>query len=117
MGYTMKQGNKKNNTCTETSPMKGLFGGLIGGAKKLIGGAAKGKGLLGAAMNPIGAIGGATGLFMKGDYKNRENSQYEGDYKKGAASNGHTAKFKYETLQKTAQINADRIQKHKNKKS
>tara|TARA_R110001592_G_scaffold720_7_gene3882 strand:+ start:2209 stop:2559 length:351 start_codon:yes stop_codon:yes gene_type:complete len=116
MGYKMKQGNTKNNTCTDTSPMKGLFGGLIGGAKKLIGGAAKGKGLLGAAMNPIGAIGGATGLFMKSDYKGKENSQYEGDYKKDASA-GDRAKFKYEVSQKTAKINADRIKRNKDKKS
>ena len=28
MGYKMKHGNKKNNTCQDSSPIKGLFGGL-----------------------------------------------------------------------------------------
>ena len=72
MGYKMKQGNRKNNTCSDPSPMKGFFGGL---AKK-IGGAAKGA-LMGKdgkfgigdvgrlALGPMGAVAGATGLFMK----------------------------------------------------
>jgi len=36
------------------SPLKGFFGNVL-----------KGKGALGAALNPMGAIGSKLGLFMK----------------------------------------------------
>lgn len=63
MAYKMKQGNKKNHTCSSSSPVKGLFGGIMGqmgGLGKIAGKAAK-SGMLG----PIGAAAGASGLFMK----------------------------------------------------
>ena len=69
MAYTMKKGNKKNNTCTETSPMKGLFGGIgkaLGGLGKMAGGAAKA-----GMMGPLGIAAGKTGLFMKDGKKSK----------------------------------------------
>ena len=44
MGYKMKHGNKKNNTCQDSSPIKGLFGGL-------------GK-TLGKVLNPASCVAG-----------------------------------------------------------
>tara|TARA_R110001606_G_scaffold3323_1_gene14542 strand:- start:49 stop:501 length:453 start_codon:yes stop_codon:yes gene_type:complete len=44
-----------------SSPAKGIFDKIKGA----LGGVAKGKGVMGALMNPVGAIGNATGLFMK----------------------------------------------------
>lgn len=47
MGYKMKHGNKKNNTCQDSSPIKGLFGGL-------------GK-TLGKVLNPASMLPGKMG--------------------------------------------------------
>lgn len=49
------------------SPVKGIFDKIKGA----LGGVAKGKGVMGALMNPVGAIGGATGLFMKSPVKQK----------------------------------------------
>lgn len=67
MAYKMKRGNKKNHTCSSSSPVKGLFGGImgqLGGLGKIAKGAAK-SGMMG----PIGA--GVSGLFMKGEKKSK----------------------------------------------
>ena len=49
------------------SPVKGIFDKIKGA----LGGVAKGKGVMGALMNPVGAIGNATGLFMKSPVKQK----------------------------------------------
>ena len=72
MGYTMKKGNKKNNTCTDTSPVKGLFGGIMSGIGGL-GKVAK-KAAQSGMMGPIGA--GVSGLFMKPGKKSGSPDKY-----------------------------------------
>tara|TARA_R110000744_G_scaffold117392_2_gene219448 strand:+ start:341 stop:1153 length:813 start_codon:yes stop_codon:yes gene_type:complete len=71
-GFTPADADKmmKDGATTgkQKSPAK-FFGKLAKGIGGALGGAVKGKGVLGAAMNPVGALGNATGLFMKGKKK------------------------------------------------
>jgi len=65
---SMKSYGQGKSPLEMNSPAKGLFGKILGGAKKAI----SGKGALGALVNPVGALAsGGKGLFMKEKYNKK----------------------------------------------
>jgi hypothetical protein len=106
-GFTPADADKmmKDGATTgkQKSPAK-FFGKLAKGIGGALGGAVKGKGVLGAAMNPVGAIGNATGLFMKGKKKSPVKAKAKSNKEKAERLNSMAGKHSNDPGFRKAQV-------------